>query len=39
MAGENADMNKLKVEMGRYYDVYRKRAFVFYKYFFRQSTN
>ncbi len=39
MAGENADMNKMKVETRRYYDVYRKRAFVFYKHFFRQSTN
>jgi GMP synthase (glutamine-hydrolysing) len=39
MAGENIDRYKLKVETGRYDDVYRKRAFVFYEHLFRQSTN
>ena len=39
MAGEDIDINKLKAETGRYYDIYRKRALVFYEHFFRQSTN
>ena len=39
MAGENIDINKLKAETGRYYDIYQKRALVFYEHFFRQSTN
>jgi GMP synthase (glutamine-hydrolysing) len=39
MAGENIDMNKLKAETGWYYDIYQKRALVFYKHFLRQSTN
>lgn len=39
MAGEDIDMNKLRTDTDLYYDVYRKRAFVFYKQFFRQSTN
>jgi GMP synthase-like glutamine amidotransferase len=34
MSGENTDMNNLRAETGRYYDVYRKRAFAFYRKFF-----
>ncbi len=35
LSGENIDINELKADTARYYDVYRKRAFAFYDYFFR----
>lgn len=35
MSGENIDINELKAETARFYDVYRKRAFAFYDSFFR----
>ncbi|HMK56265.1 MAG TPA: type 1 glutamine amidotransferase [Dissulfurispiraceae bacterium] len=39
MAGENIDMNMLKADTNRYFDIFRKRAFVFYEKFFGQSNN
>jgi len=38
MSGENIDMNNLRAETGRYYDIYRKRAFAFYQKFFNTHT-
>ncbi|HMK60095.1 MAG TPA: type 1 glutamine amidotransferase [Dissulfurispiraceae bacterium] len=37
MAGENIDMGMLKIDTDRYFDIFRKRAFIFYEKFFGQS--
>ena len=38
MSGEKIDMSNLRVETGRNYDMYHKRAFAFYEKFFNTHT-